>query len=499
MTQLSPGADPSTDITSTAARHYLPLRTLDREWWRVSFSIWSYISRALATPFVMSLVVIMFVFLLQFLMRFIDRIVGKGLDLWTILQLIAFNLAWMVVLAVPMAVLVACVMAFGSLSATNELTAMKAAGVSLGRMLFPALVLGILVAFFDLQFNNYVLPDANHRAKDLMSDIQRKKPTFVVEPGQFSDDNSIPGYSILARSIDPNTSELQQVTIYDHSQQTELRLLTARSAKVAFTRDFRNILLTLRNGEMHQYYSFKPEEYRRGNFTTYVVQVPTSGFDFMRQGESERSDRELSSADLLKLVAAKDTSRQKARLTLREHMLSFAQDLTSPTLTPGERDRRDDPQSLQRALFHPKALIVQHDRESYERFEEEIDAFMVEVHKKYAIPVACIIFVLLGAPLGALAKRGGIGPGVGLSIGFFVLYWIFLIGGEKLADRNVISPWIGMWGGNILLGVLGMYLTYSVSVERPTFQIIRRLFALIPKPKFRFTKRATEQPLTHDT
>src|SRR5438876_6369615 len=116
-------------------------RTGFRRWWKISMHVWDYIVREAAGPFVMALSVIMFVFLLQFLMRFIDKIVGKGLSLWTIAELIAFNLSWMVVLAVPMAVLVACVMAFGTLSATNEITAMKAAGVSLGRMLFPVLVL----------------------------------------------------------------------------------------------------------------------------------------------------------------------------------------------------------------------------------------------------------------------------------------------------------------------------------------------------------------------
>ena len=111
----------------------------------------------------------------------------QGTDIWTILQLIAFNLAWMVVLAVPMAVLVACVMAFGALASSNELTALKAAGVSLGRMLFPVMLLSVLIGVLDLQFNNIILPDANHRAKDLMTDIQRKKPSLVVEPGYLYD------------------------------------------------------------------------------------------------------------------------------------------------------------------------------------------------------------------------------------------------------------------------------------------------------------------------
>lgn len=486
---------PSSQARPTAKDQPTTAGILKREWWRASFSIWGYISKALATPFVMSLVVIMFVFLLQFLMRFIDRIVGKGLDLWTIAQLIAYNLAWMVVLAVPMAVLVACVMAFGQLSASNELTALKAAGVSLGRMLFPVLVLGTLVGFFDLQFNNKVLPDANHMAKDLMSDIQRKKPTFVVEPGQFSDEGSIPGYSILARQVDPNTGDLKEVTIYDNSQHTESRVLTADRAKVAFTRDFKNILLTLHNGEMHQYYPFKPEEYRRGDFKTYVVQVPTSGFDFMRQGESERSDRELSAQDLMRMVHQKDTLKQREVSTMKEHLVTFARDLIQPAFAAGELAAAADAQNFQRALFQPRMMMMQNDYDNIINREEEIDAFMVEIHKKYSIPFACIVFVLLGSPLGALSRRSGMGPGVGYSIGFFVLYWIFLIGGEKLADRNVITPWIGMWGGNILLGTLGMYLTWVVAVERPAFQWIRHAWAAIPKPTFKKRKRtAIESP-----
>src|ERR1051325_7067958 len=167
----------------------------------------------------------------------------------------------MVVLAVPMAVLVAGVMSFGSMAATNELTAMKAAGVSLGRMMFPLIVLCVLIAIFDLQFNNIVLPDANHKAKDLMSDIRRKKPTLVVEPGRFTTEDEIPGYSILARRAKPQTSDLEDVTIYDHSQPTQTLVLTAKFAHLAFTPDFRNIILTMRDGEIHRQQPEAPTEY----------------------------------------------------------------------------------------------------------------------------------------------------------------------------------------------------------------------------------------------
>jgi lipopolysaccharide export system permease protein len=442
---------------------------LTRPWWKLSLRIWGYITREAMTPFVMALVVIMFVFLLQFLMRFIDKIVGKGLDLWTILQLIAFNLAWMVVLAVPMAVLVACVMAFGSLAASNELTALKAAGVSLGRMIFPVLVLGILIAAFDLQFNNNVLPDANHRAKDLMSDIQRKKPTLAIEPGRFTDDDEIPGYSILARRAVPNTSDLEDVTIYDHSQPSEIKVMTAEKAHLAFTSDFRNIILTLKQGEVHQTQAQAPADYRRGRFSTYIVQVPTSGYDFMRQGESERSDRELSANDLMRYVHNRDTVLHKQIAAMQQHVHTYAEDLTSPKPPTGQLQA--DLRTIMKTGFQSRLMTVQNDLLMIDQTDNDIDSYMVEVHKKYAIPVACIIFVLIGVPLGALAKRSGVGAGVGLSIGFFVLYWIFLIGGEKLADRAVITPFWGMWGGNILLALVGVYLTWRAAVEAPPLKI----------------------------
>ena len=441
---------------------------LKRPWWKHSLRLWGYITREAVAPFLMALGVIMFVFLLQFLMRYIDSIVGQGLDIWTILQLIAFNLAWMVVLAVPMAVLVACVMAFGSLSSSNEMTAMRSAGVSLGRMLFPVLVLGILMAWLDLEFNNKILPDANHKAKDLMSDIQRKKPMLVVEPGRFTTDDEIPGYSMLARRSDPKTNLLYDVTIYDHSQPGMNRILTAKTANIAFTKDFRNVILTLKSGELHELPPNTPGDYRHGRFDEYTVQVPTSGFDFIRGGESERSDRELSAEDLMKHVTERRSVLSKQVDMMRTQLKNFAEHMTTASAIPAQRVTGPETET-----FQVMVMNVQNDASLIKSTSEDIDSYMVEVHKKYAIPAACIIFTLIGVPLGALAKRSGVGAGVGLSIGFFVLYWIFLIGGEKLADRGVITPFWGMWGGNLVLLVVGAYLTYRVASEAPPMALTR--------------------------
>lgn len=404
-------------------------------------------------------------------MRFIDKIVGKGLDAWTIVKLICLNLAWMVVLAMPMAALVASLMAFGALAGSNEMTAMKASGISFLRMLFPALILGLFLAFADLTFNNDVLPDANHAAKDLMNDIQRKKPTFTVRAGQFSDDGSLPGYSILAQKTSENSSDLFGVTIYDHSVTNETRVLTAKKGNLSFTSDFRKLVLTLHSGEMHQFFNSDGSDYRRGTFETYVVRIPTNGFDFMRQGESERSDRELSANDLMRYVLKRDTAVAREKTALENLLVKFGNDITSRRKSALLDSVIADSNRLSMVVGTLRQSLFQIPSEASQLIGTQLDrgSYLVEVHKKYALPAACLIFILLGAPLGAIAKRGGIGVGVGFSIGFFILYWASLIGGEKLADRGLISPWHGMWAADIVFGIVGGFLTLRVLKETPGF------------------------------
>lgn len=442
---------------------------LKRGWWRTSFRIWGYILRAHAGPFFTALSVVMFVFLLQFLMRFIDKLVGKGLDPWTVIQLIGLNLAWMVVLALPMAVLVATLMAFGSLSASNEMTAMRSAGVSFTRMIFPVIIIGALVAYLDLRFNNDVLPDANHKAKDLAQDIQRKKPTFSVVPGEFSDENALPGFSIFAKDRNTTDGSLTEVVIYDHSNPIQTNTLTAKTATLNFSKDYKSMLLSLHHGEIHQSYQNQQGQYRRGEFNDYDIVIPTSGYDFTRDANSERGDRELSADSLMKYVRNRKSTAEKARVNLISSLSRFDSSLRAFHVGNQVDTEATARKSLIKNEIRQSLYSITDNASQINGQLREANSYLVEVHKKYALPVACLVFVLLGAPLGALAKRGGIGVGVGMSLGFFILYWAGLIGGEKLADRGLVTAWQGMWAANILLAVVGIIFTIRVLREAPFF------------------------------
>jgi lipopolysaccharide export system permease protein len=430
-----------------------------------------HIIRAHIGPFVFSLFTIMFVFLLQFIMKFIDQLVGKGLSWFVIGELIALNLAWMVVLAVPMAVLIATLMAFGNLSARNEITAMKACGISLYRMIAPVALVSLVVVFLMIQFNNKVLPEANHRVKVLMVDIRRIKPTYTIVPGLFSQD--VQGYSILARKTFEESNDLEGVTIYDYTDPSTNVVVTAERGRVSFTPDYRNLTMDLSNGEIHQVGTLDRSTYRRMHFIHHRIVMATEGFDFERSSEEalSRGDREMSADDMLGVV----DSLRRASAASRVEMLSRHPD--QPSAIPPIAVAKTPADTA--VIRQQAAFLALNDARRAEGeidnqimlekyFQDQINVYLVEIHKKYALPVACLVFVFIGAPIGIMARRGTFAIAAGLSFGFFLLYWAGLIGGEKLGDRGYVSPWIGMWAANIILGVIGILLTLRMGRETTT-------------------------------
>lgn len=387
-----------------------------------------YILKAHAGPLLFAFFTIMFVFILSFLTRFIDRLVGKGLDFGVLVELVLLQSSWMVGLALPMAVLVATVMAFGNLTNSSELTVMRSGGISMYRLVMPVLLASLLLSLFLERFNNVLLPEANYRANALLADITRTKPGLGIEADSFSD--VVDGYSILARRVDGKSGEMFDVLLYDKAGGASKRVITASRGRIAFTPDYRNIVMTLEGGEIHELILPAKEKYRKMTFSRHRYIFPANDLGFERSDEnsSRRSSRELSAADLL---SRGDELRKKA-------------DELAVSVKNGTSGEENPEEALASA------------RSEYNRV-------MVEYHKKYSLSLACLVFAVVGAPLGVMARRGGFGVGAGLSLLFFVLYWVMMIGGEKVADRGLLPPAISAWLPNILMFAVGLAMLFRIS------------------------------------
>jgi len=427
-----------------------------------------YILKNHLIPFIFSIFILISVFLLQFLMKFADRLVGKGLDTWVIIKLITYNLAWMVVLVVPMAVLVATLMAFGTMSQNNEVAILKSSGLSLYKMMIPPLAASVVIAILLVYFNNYIYPDANHAARLLMEDISRKKPTLSLVPGVFSQE--IPNYSILVREIDQNKNELKEITIYDYTSPPKVNIVTATEGKIYLSRNQKKLIMDLVNGEIHESDNSKENVYRKLRFERHKIALPAEQFTFEQTAPGgPRGDREMGAQDMIVIV---DSLNQIYQKNLDDFNTQFNSVLGKKIESSGSNIISPENQSniyiktQQRIQSHSNSIITITNRLDYGK--KEMSSYWVEIHKKYSLPFACIVFVLIGAPLGTMMKRGGFGMAAGISLIFFLVYWAFLIGGEKLADRGIVSPFWGIWSANFLLTIVGILITIKSAREKVT-------------------------------
>jgi lipopolysaccharide export system permease protein len=415
-------------------------------------------------------------------MKFADKLVGKGIETWIIVQLIVYNLSWMVVLVVPMAVLVATLMAYGNLSQNNEVTIMKSSGISLYKMMLAPFLASIVVAYLLLLFNNDVLPDANHMAKILMTDISRKKPTLSLEPGFFSQE--VPNYAILVRKIDENNNDLFDLTIYDYSQPGKINVVTAKQGKIFFSKDQTKLLMDLKVGEIHESEASRTNLYRKLVFNRHIITMDAEQFSFQQSGPGvPRGERELSTQDMLVILDSLYEMRDETRKNLAKdsYKYFFADSNLAPPVSPKVN-------IYQNKVLYARVVdkikttknVVLSNLQRVEWTLREIEKYEVEVYKKFAIPAACMVFILIGAPLGVMVRKGGFGVAASISLLFFLIYWAFLIGGEKLSERGFFSPFIGMWAANIILGISGILLTLKTNRETITIQFTM-LKKLIPK------------------
>jgi lipopolysaccharide export system permease protein len=382
-------------------------------------------------------------------------------------------------------------MAFGNMSQNNEVTIIKSSGTSLYKMMIAPLFASIIIGYLLLIFNNDVLPDANHQAKILMQDISRQKPTLSLEPGVFSQEVS--NYAILAREINQQTNELKDVTIYDYSDPREIKVVTAQRGKIYFSKDQTKLIMNLENGEIHESDASKTNLYRRVRFDRHRIAMDGAQFTFQQSAlGSPRGERELSASAMREIVDSLNVSEvqyQKDLISEAEKYFYIDSSMVKNETETTIRAKNLVYTRLQDRLRNERNSLVSRFRR-LESKRNEINKYEVEIYKKYALPAACIVFVLIGAPLGTMTKKGGFGVAASISLFFFLIYWAFLIGGEKLAERNFFSPFWGMWSANILLTIAGILLTIKTVSEAVTinFNWIQKI---IPK-QFRGNEGDTE-------
>lgn len=445
-------------------------------------------------PFLFCLFTVMFILLMQFLILHVDKLVGKGLPLMIIIELISNNLAYMVVLAVPMAVLVATLMAFGRFSEWNELTAIRAAGINPIKLMTPVMVVGFLLFLSMAYFSNYVLPESNHKARSLFLDIRMQKPAFDLQPGVFYED--IDGYTFLIKEIDTDTDSLYDVRVFqekgDHRYEA---YINAERGWLESPDEF-TLSLILVDGSILRYLPSArrgEETLEKSNFSRYRMSFDLSDLAFSRSNPEQRSrnDRTMSAQAMMAVVDTLEAEKQnsisrfKSTTSQEEYLPFYTGESRSFKLPDAVREDTvtvfESEFIVLNRLQNPSAQISSINRavNSLDYYKSELDnltsdlewrelriaEYLVEVHKKLSIPFACVVFVFLGAPIGMLTRKGNLGFAALISAILLTFYFIAIIQGEKLADRLFITPFTGMWAINIFLMAAGVLLTLHVSTS----------------------------------
>ncbi|MCH7549683.1 MAG: LptF/LptG family permease [Candidatus Krumholzibacteriota bacterium] len=450
-----------------------------------------YILRNYIGPFFFSMSVITFVFIMDFILRYIDLFLNKGVAFLIVMQVFALSLGHMFALIIPMAVLPATLMTFGNLASENEITAMKATGTSMYRMILPGALGASILAIGLVFYNNYVLPESNHRLLNLLIDINRKQPTVELQENRFIDD--LKGYTIYFMEKNDRTGEITDVQIFKHNRRGLPTSILASRGHLKFLEEYNILRVTLFEGEIHELPEGKdPRTYRRTTFGKYILHIRDVDRTLQRTDRSYRGDREMSVAMMrakieeiradieLASIKAISVSEKRIKDTFQMLSLDYRRDRlaaadsstaagsnrplkfraagTSSTNTP------PPPVTARNEYITRQEVLTQLNKQkSYYR---QIDRYLVEIHKKYSIPFACVIFTLVGAPLAIRMGRAGMNMAIGLSLLFFLVYYVCLIGGEKVADRGLLDPGVAMWSPNVIFGLMAAALLRKAAKEQ---------------------------------
>ena len=433
-----------------------------------------YLFKQSLIPFLLSVAVITTVLFLQFLIRAVDRFLGKGLDMFTIFEYLYLNLAWIIALSVPMSLLISSVMTFGRMAQQNEITALKSAGVNLYNIIKPAILFGSLIGIGLCLFNNFILPEMNYNARLLARDIYKKKPELSIEPGYFVD--MIPQYTMIVKEMDGK--DFKDVKIFSKNQKSEQTTIYANQGSLYS--DGNMITIDLMDGEIHEIDLSDYDYYRKIKFKTHQIMISMDELMLNRTTESNRTDREMRIPQMIdeikrnKILISQiyerieNVKKEIGITNLNANTLESIQEEVEKLkqkhieISSSENELNDD--SIIPNLENKQYILsltnnarqFKNEFTLIENYEKTNNKFKVEIHKKFTLALACVLFTMVGAPLGILVRNGGMTIASGLSIAFFLVYYILLIWGEQLADRNLLNPGLGSWLPNIILFMSGM-------------------------------------------
>jgi lipopolysaccharide export system permease protein len=474
-----------------------------------------YVLRQHVAPLGFALAALTSLMLIQQIAKQLSSLLGKGLPTSVIVEVFLLSVPFIVAVTLPMAVLVAVLHVFTRLAADNEITALQAGGVSVGRVIAPALAGAAGIALLSFLWNDQLLPRTNHQLRTLQMDIQRKKPSLALKE-QVINEVVAGQFFLRAARIDGSSNKLKDVTIYDLADAERRRIITADSGRMAYNAGGRDLYLTLQDGDIEEVSRTDPTQFNRTFFNTNRMRVAGVANTFQpTTTDTYKSDREMSTCEMQEAVDAArrdvESAAGDARLVIENDLRRLAglAPLPPRTLAAARDPRRPGPycRALRRlaawlvpaeagaqtprpapraapkppplhasprplppsaggvvpitppyvaaALITPGAGTSEEQRLHAAR--ERAAAYEVEIQKKYAIALACLVFALVGAPIALRFQRGGVGLVLGVSVAVFTVYYIGLIGGEELGDRLILSPFFAMWTPNVIFATAGLF------------------------------------------
>jgi lipopolysaccharide export system permease protein len=449
--------------------------------------------RSFAGPFAMTFMIVIFIMVMQFLFKYINDLVGKGLEFPVISEFALYLTASMVPMALPLAILMAALMTFGNLGEFYELTAMKSSGISLVRIMLPLIILIIIMSIGAFAFSNYVLPVANLKWRSLLYDIQRKQPAFNIDEGVFY--NGIEGFSMRIDRKDPNTNMMYGIRIYDHTDRRGNNLVTvADSGFMEVSADDTYLIFTMFSGRSYnEIDSDRPNKkdfsfpHRRDYFQEQSILIEMTGFGLDRTDESLfKSNYSMMSLAMLshyedsfeteinrlhdglnKSLSQRTFYQEHRGLPAFKQSVPAVADTAVHRLNPdsllGSFTIRNRQQTVQSALAQARATMnfISTSETSSNSKTARLRKYQIEIHRKFTLSFACLIFFFIGAPLGAIIRKGGLGMPTIISVLFFLAWYILSMSGEQFARDSAMKPYMGMWLSSVILVPIGIWLTYK--------------------------------------